>query len=55
MIIVFVVLYFYPEGTFAGVVGGRHDREAADGLITEMRLTGYSDCTFTVCEVEVPA
>jgi hypothetical protein len=48
---VYVVLYFYPDGTFAGVVGGRTDRGAAEALRDETKAD-YSDCLFSICEVE---
>lgn len=50
---VFVVLYFYPDGTFAGVVGARRNREDADTLVRLTRMSGYDDCVFSVCEVEL--
>lgn len=48
----FVVTYFYPDGSYAGIVGARYYRESAEELIAAYRLS-YGDCTFIVTEIEI--
>lgn len=51
---VYVVSYFYPDGTFAGVVGVYDSKVKADGAIFLHRTTlGYADCTFVTTATPV--
>ena len=43
---VFVVSYFYPGGTFAGIIGVYSTQIHADAVIMQNRMTDYPDCTF---------
>jgi len=43
---VFVVSYFYSDGTFAGIIGVYSTENQADAVIMQNRMTDYPDCTF---------
>lgn len=53
MRIVYVVSYFYPEGTYAGIIGVYDDEGKAKLTIMTMKQTDYPDCTFVVTRAEV--
>ena len=48
----YVVSYFYPDGSYAGIVGARYNKKDAKDLVSTYQLS-YSDCTFITTEVEV--
>lgn len=48
----YIVIYFYPDGSYAGIIGGCLSQKDADTLITQTKMN-YSDCTFITCKVEV--
>ena len=51
--IVYVVSYFYPDGTYAGITGVYNDEGKARLAMQTLKLTDYSDCTFVITESEV--
>lgn len=50
---VYVVSYFYPDGTYAGIIGAYADPIAAHNTADTLKLTAYPDCTFIVTRAEV--
>lgn len=51
---VYVVTYFYPDGSWAGIIGA-YSNDARAQLEIEMQKKMYSDCIFVITEVEVDA
>lgn len=50
---VYVVTYFYPDGTYAGIVGVYDDEVTAETTIGIMKIMDYPDCTFIITQAEV--
>lgn len=50
---VFVVSYFYPDGTYAGILGVYDTEDKANATVTLFKLTDYPDCTFVITQSEV--
>jgi hypothetical protein len=50
---VYVVSYFYPDGTYAGMIGAYKNPIKAQDIADVLKLTDYPDCTFAVTRVEV--
>lgn len=51
--IVYVVSYFYPDGTYAGIAGVYNDEGKARVTKQMLKLTDYPDCTFVITQSEV--
>ena len=51
--IVYVVSYFYPDSTYAGISGVYNDEGKAEVSIQILKLIDYSDCTFVMTRSEV--
>lgn len=49
---IYAVLYFYPDGSFAGVIGFYSSPEKANDALLGA-LMQYSDCTFITTTGEV--
>lgn len=50
---VYVVSYFYPDGTYAGIIGVYADPVGAHNATYIHSHTNYPDCTFIVTRAEV--
>ena len=50
---VYVVSYFYPDKSFAGIVGVTSSASLADDLILYHEVNGYGDCTFVTTPATV--
>lgn len=50
---VFVVSYFYPDGTYAGIVGVYKNEVTANAVVSFGKNINYPDCTFVVTRSEV--
>ena len=46
---VYVVTYFYPDGSYAGIIGVYDKESKADGAII-MHQSDYFDCLFLITE-----
>lgn len=50
---VYVVSYFYPDGTYAGIIGVYKNEVMANGVVQFEKNISYPDCTFLVTQSEV--
>lgn len=50
---VYVVSYFYPDSSYAGIIGVYSDPIGAHNAADILKLTEYQDCTFIVTRAEV--
>lgn len=50
---VHVVSYFYPDGTYAGIIGVYDCENKAKTTVQLHKLTDYPDCTFLITQSEV--
>jgi hypothetical protein len=53
MIEVYTVSYFYPDDTYAGIVGVYRNPVKAQNVADSLKLTDYPDCTFIVTRSEL--
>lgn len=49
---VYIVSYFYSDGTYAGIIGVYDSESKADAAIFANQLN-YSDCTFAITAATV--
>lgn len=50
---VYVVSYFYPDGSYAGIIGVYKDQESAEAAVKFGLMIDYTDCTFIITHAEV--
>jgi hypothetical protein len=50
---VYTVSYFYPDGSYAGIIGVYSNPVKARNTADMLKLTDYPDCTFIVTRSEV--
>ena len=49
---VYIVSYFYSDGTYAGIIGVYDSESKADSAIFTNQLS-YSDCTFVITSATI--
>ncbi len=47
---VWVVTYFYPDGTYAGIITVCDSEQKAADAVHKARTLDYPDCTFSMTE-----
>lgn len=51
--IVYVLTYFYPDGSFAGVFAVTTSEHGAEAVKRAAQAVDYPDCTFVITRSEV--
>jgi len=50
---VYVISYFYPDGSWAGILDAKKTESSAQEIVDMARASEYSDCIFVVTKIYV--